>query len=181
MGAHFSRNQLFNTLAHHWWWEEVFADTVHCVRNRPECATMSGGGRVPRPPLHPISVNKPFQIVGADIMELPKITQGNKYVLVFQDFLMKWPMVYPIPDQKSQWIAEILVQEVVPFFGVPENLLCNRATNLFFNLMMDICKLLGIHKLNTTTYHPQCNGTVECMNRMLKTALRKHTAQFGVQ
>ena len=28
-------------------------------------------------------------------MELPKTTQGNKYMLVFQDFLMKWPMVYP--------------------------------------------------------------------------------------
>jgi len=78
-----------------------------------------------RPPLHPVLVNKPLQIVGADIIELPKTAQGNKYVLVFQDFLTKWPMVNPIPDQKSQQIAEILVQEVVSFFGVPENLLCN--------------------------------------------------------
>ena len=75
-------------------------------------------------------MNKPFQIIGVDIMELPKTTQGNKYVLVFQDFLTKWPMVYPIPDQKSQRIAEILVQEVIPFFGVPENLLSDRGANL---------------------------------------------------
>ena len=181
MGAHFSGNRLFNTLARHWWWEGMFADAVHYARNCPECATVSGGGRVLRPPLHPIPVNKPFQIVGVDIMELPKTTQGNKYVLVFQDFLTKWPMVYPIPDQKSQRIAEILVQEVVPFFGVPENLLSDRGANLLSHLMMDICKLLGIHKLNTTAYHPQCNGMVERLNRTLKTALRKHAARFGVQ
>ena len=86
-----------------------------------------------------------------------------------------------IPDRKSQQIAEILVQEVVAFFGVPENLLCNRGANLLSNLMMDICKLLGIQKFNTNAYHTQCNWMVERMNRMLKTALRKHTTQFGVQ
>ena len=34
---------------------------------------------------------------------------------------------------------------------------------------------------NTNVYHTQCNWMVERMNRMLKTALRKHTTQFGVQ
>ena len=114
-------------------------------------------------------------------MVLPKTTQGNKYVLVFQDFLTKWPMVYPIPDQKSQRIADILVREVVPFFGVPENLLTDCGANLLSHLMMDICKLLGIHKLNTTAYHPQWNGMVERFNRTLKAALRKHAARFGTQ
>ena len=66
MGAHFSGNRLFNTLSRHWWWEGMFADTMHYVRNCPECATVSGGGRATRPPLHPIPVNRPFQIVGVD-------------------------------------------------------------------------------------------------------------------
>ena len=181
MGAHFSGNRLFNTLARHWWWEGMFADTVHYVRNCPECAMVSGGGRVMTPPLHPIPVNRPFQIVGVDIMDLPLTTQGNKHVLVFQDFLTKWPMVFAIPDQKSQRIAEILVREVVPFCGVPESLLSDRGANLLSHLMLDICKLLGVQKLNTTAYHPQCNGMVERFNRTLKTALRKHAARFGVQ
>lgn len=112
MGAHFSGNRLFNTLARHWWWEGMFPEAVQYARNCPECATVSGGGRVTRPPLHPIPVNRPFQIVGVDIMELPKTTLGNKYVPVFQDFLTKWPMAYPIPDQKSWRIADILVREV---------------------------------------------------------------------
>ena len=47
-------------------------------------------------------------------MELPQTDHGNKYVLVFQDFLTKWPFAFPIPDQKSSRIAELLVSEVVP-------------------------------------------------------------------
>ena len=47
--------------------------------------------------------------------------------------------------------------------------------------MLDVCKLLGIKKLNTTAYHPQCNGMVERFNRTLKTMLRKQAAVFGNQ
>ena len=57
-------------------------------------------------------------------------------------------------------------KEVVPMFDVPEALLCG---------------LLGITKLNTTAYHPQCNGMVERLNRTLKAMLRKHVTRFGMQ
>ena len=181
MAAHFSGNRLFNVLSQHWWWEGMFADAVRYVRNCPECLVVSGGGRIITPPSHSIPVERPFQIVGVDIMDLPVTSQGNKHVLVFQDFLTKWPMVYPIPDQKSQRIAEILVQDVIPFFGVPESLLSDRGTNLLSHLMLDVCEMMGIEKLNTTAYHPQCNGQVERFNRTLKTALRKHVARLGLQ
>ena len=46
---------------------------------------------------------------------------------------------------------------------------------------MDVCFPLGIAKLNTTAYHPQCNGLVERMTCTLKATLRKHAVKFGPQ
>ena len=57
----------------------------------------------------------------------------------------------------------------------------DRGTNLLSFLMKDICKMLGIEKLNTTASHPQCNSAVERFNRTLKLILRKHVAKYGMQ
>ena len=47
--------------------------------------------------------------------------------------------------------------------------------------MKDVCKLLRIEKLNTTTHHPECDGAVERFNRTLKTMLRKQAEKYGPQ
>ena len=91
------------------------------------------------------------------------------------------PSGYAVPEQKAERLAKLLCEEIVPFFGVPEALLSDRGTNLLSNLMLDTCKSLGITKLNTTSYHPECDGMVERFNRTLKTMLRKRAAQYGTQ
>ncbi len=53
---------------------------------------------------------------------------------------------FHIPVQKEIRITQILVEEVVLFLGVPEALLSDRGAN--------VCKLLGVKKLNATRYHP---------------------------
>ena len=80
----------------------------------------------------------------------------------------------PNPDQKAILIARLLVDEVLPIFGVPEALLSDRGTNMLANMVQDVCQLLGITNLNTTSYHPQCDGMVERFNSTLKNMLKKH-------
>ena len=142
---------------------------------------VNGAGYVNRPPLSPIPVQCPFQILDVDVMDLPVPESGNHHMVVFQDFLTKWPLVFPVPDQKAVRLVKLLSEEVIPLFGVSEALLSDRGTNLMSTLMLDICKKLGIRKVNTTAYHPECNGMVKRFNRTLKTALRKHAATFGSQ
>ncbi|KAL5481633.1 hypothetical protein EMCRGX_G021832 [Ephydatia muelleri] len=179
--GHFCVPKVYSMLAKHWWWEGMYTDVLQFCRSCPECAIATGGGRPVKLLLSPIPVQRPFQIFGVDLMELPATSQGNKYVVVFQDFFSKWPLVFPVPDQKSERIVKLLADEIIPFCGVPEALLSDRGTNLLSHLMLDVCRALGIQKLNTTAYHPQCDGMVERFNRTLKTALRKHAAKFGNQ
>ena len=94
-------------------------------------------------PLHLIPVQRPFRILGLDIMDLPVTEQGNKHVVVFQDYFTKWPMVFAVPDQKTVRIVELLTKEVIPFCGVPEAVLTDRGTNLLSHLMLDVCSKLN--------------------------------------
>ena len=181
MSGHFSGVRLYNTLCKRWYWEGMYTDCLSHGKSCPHCAVSTGTGRKIIPSLKPIPVSRIFQIVGVDIMELPKTHSGNRYVVVFQDFLSKWPMVFPVADQKAITLVKLLVEEVIPFMGVPEALLSDRGTNLLSTLILNVCERLGIQKLNTTAYHPQCNGLVERFNRTLKTMLRKQASTYGNQ
>ena len=77
--------------------------------------------------------------------------------MVIQDLFTKWPMVFPVPDQKAVRIGKLIAEEVVPLFGVPEGLLSDRGTNLLSHLILDLCGMLGITKLHTTAHHRQCD------------------------
>ena len=178
-GGHFAGPKLYNTLSRQWWWQGMYGDVLSYCKSCPQCAIVSGGGRQHRPPLKLIPIQRPFQKIGVDVMDLPCTESGNKHVVVFQDMFTKWPLVFAVPDQRTERIARLLCEEVVPMFGVPEALLSDRGTNLLSHLMRDICQLLGIEKLNTTSYHPECDGMVERFNRTLKSMLRKRAAEFG--
>ena len=181
MAGHFSGVRLYTAISRQWWWRTMYKDAIEFSRNCGECATVTRVGRRHRPPLHPIPVQRPFQILGVDIMELPVTEQGNRYVIVFQDFLTKWPLLFPAPDQKAIRNGRLVAEEIVPLFGVPDALLSDRGASLLAHVMQDVSGLLGVTKLNTTSYHPQCDGMVERLNRTLKTMLRKHVAKFGTQ
>ena len=90
---------------------------------------------------------------------------------VFQDMFTKWPMVFLVPDQKSE---RLLCEEIVPLFGVPEALLSDHGTNLLSHLMLDVCALLGTTKLNITAYHSECDGMAPTELWKLTTLISLH-------
>ena len=97
--GHFSGHHLYKTLSQKWWWKNI---TQKYAQNCPQCAIVVGTGRKLKPLLHPIPTECPFQIVGVDIMELPITTNGNHYVVVFQDLLSKWPI----------WLLQLLIKKL---------------------------------------------------------------------
>ena len=108
-----------------------------------------------------------------DVLKLPQSRSGKTYVVVFQDYLTKWPEAYAVTRQDTLTIARLLVEKVVPNHGVPKKLLSDRGGCFLSQLMFEIYRLLGVEKLNTTAYHPQTDGLVERMNRILVEMLSK--------
>ena len=83
-------------------------------------------------------------------------------------------------DQSSETIAKLLVDHVICHHGVPNQLLSDRGTNLLCDLILDVCQLTGMRKINTTCYHPQTDGLIENFNKTLRAMLAKHAKQFGM-
>lgn len=106
---------------------------------------------------------------------MPKTATGNKYLVVFIDYLTKWPEVFVTKDQTAQTIARLLVERVIPQHGVPRELLSDRGANFLSKLVAEVCRLVGTKKINTSTYHPQTDGLVERFHRTLLDMLSKKT------
>ena len=124
------------------------------------CATRRSG-RAVKPLLTSIPVSGPFDRVGVDVIQFPKSAAGNKYAVVFVDYLTKRPEVFAVKDQTALTIAKLLMTEIVPRHGVPSELLSDRGTSFLSSLMYELYRLLGIKKINTTAYHPQTDGLIE--------------------
>ena len=77
----------------------VFKKCESCLT----CATMQGQERKQNPELYSIPVGEPFSYIGMDFKEMDESYDKNRFALVFQDYLSKWPEVYAVPEpgQKS--------------------------------------------------------------------------------
>ena len=92
-GGHFC-GRMYSSLMLHWWWERMFSDAIKFTKACPICAVTTGTGRKTKPPLHPIPMQRPFQILGIDVMDLPQTERGNKHVVVIQElFPRKIPAI----------------------------------------------------------------------------------------
>ena len=83
----------------------MYSDALDYANNCSQCAIVQGTGRRHKPPLHSIVTESLYQIVGVDIMELPR---SNHYVIVFQDFFAKWISLYQ--TKTSMYIAQLLFE-----------------------------------------------------------------------
>ncbi len=92
---------------------------------------------------------------------------------VFMDYLTKWPEAFAIPDQKAETIAKLFVESIMCRHEIPVELLSDRGPNFLSELIQEVCKLLGVKKINTSGYHPQTDGLVEKFNSTLINMIAK--------
>ena len=165
-GAHLSDAKVYSELGRHYWWSGMRKDITCWTRGCVVCATYTTG-RATHCPLTPIPVAGPFDRIGVDVVQFPRSSRGNQYAVVFMDYLTKWPEVFAVPDKLAATIADLLVEQIISTHGVPAEILSDRGKAFLLGLMKEVEKILGFHKVNTSTYHPQTDGLVERFNRTL--------------
>ena len=82
-----------------------------------------GTRRTFKPPLQPIPVGGPYHQVAVDLHKFPVTSNGNCYIVIFMDYLTKWPEAFAIPDQKAETTSLLFLEHNVCRHGIPEELL----------------------------------------------------------
>ena len=171
-GGDFGTVKTYEKLRTRYYWRKMFSDVSHWCRSCCDCAMTKSPRSRHKAPLLPIPVQDAFDRVACDIIgPFPVSKAGNRYVIVFSEYLTKWVECVPVPSIEASMIARLLVDEILCRHGAPRTLLSDRGSNFLSSLVSEVCKLLNTKKVNTTAYHPQTNGLVERFNNTLAEAI----------
>ena len=118
-------------------------------------------------------IGRPWQMVSVDILEVPKSTNNNRYLLVVQDYFMKWPDAIPLHDQAAICNTGELTK-LFSQFDHPDILHSDQGHNLESSTLSQTLEAFGIQKLRTTAYHSEGDGMIEHFNRSLLQLLRTY-------
>ncbi|PIK59722.1 hypothetical protein BSL78_03385 [Apostichopus japonicus] len=102
----------------------------------------------------------------------PLTDKGNRYILTLVDYATRYPEAVPLQRIETERVAEALI-EIFSRVGVPEEILSDMGTQFTSDLMKEVGRLLSLKQMNTSPYHPMCNGLVEKFNGTLKRMLRR--------
>ena len=176
--GHFASKRTIKRLSQYFYWQGMSSDVYHKCFSCIQCASVQGQGHRGKPPLKSIEVGGPFECVGMDFLEMDKSNGGNRYALVFQDYLTKWPKVYPVKDRKAETVAKCLL-DLIWKHGVPNRIIHDRAAEFLSEVLQETTQLMGLEQLSTSGGYPQTDGLVERFNRTLKQMLSKLVGRKG--
>ena len=166
-GAHLGQKKTWVKLNNRFYWPNSYKETINYVESCETCAKFKDAP-INRANLKPITeFEKPFDMIAVDILELSRTNNGNKYVVVFTDYLTKWVEAFAIRDTKAETIARIFVNEIITRHSAPSKLLSDQGRNFLSSLIKSICDYFKINKIQTAPYNPQCDGLVERFNKTL--------------
>ena len=109
---------------------------------------------------------------------LPRSRCGNRYILVLCDYATRYPEAVPLRSIDAEHVAEEIVK-VFARVGIPEEILTDQGSNFTSQLLAEVYRLLHIHPIRTSPYHPQTDGLVERFNQTLKGMLSKAATTEG--
>ena len=84
--------------------------------------------------------------IALDIMgPLPTTDNGNKYILVFADYITKFVEA----NEKAETVSQKLVDEFISRFGIPQEIHSDQGRKFESKIFQNLCQLLGIRKTRT--------------------------------
>ena len=99
-----------------------------------------------------------------------------RYLVVLVDTFSGWVEAFLTTNKKAHTVAQILLTEIIPRFGLPSSLQSDNGLE-FTSKVTQLFQFLQIPWKFHIPYRPQSSGKVERMNRIIKETLTKLTLE----
>ena len=110
----------------------------------------------------------PFAKISIDVSgPYPKTLSGNLYIVHFIDHYSLWPESFAVPDKTSQTVAQLLVEEIIPRFGTPLEIVTDNGPENVGRPLQETLKELNIPHVTTAYYRPQSNAKNERITQVI--------------
>ena len=171
--GHLGIQKTYQLINQRYYWSGLFADVTKHVSDCVTCTTRSLNTN--RPPMQATNIPKyPFEIIAIDISgPFVQTNSGNRYILTIMDLFSSWVEAVPIPSKSSEIIANVLLTEIIPRFSCPRKILTDNGLEMIAQSVKHITKVLRIKHITTSIYHPEANGQIERMHRVLHDLISK--------
>ena len=166
--CHLGTTRTLRMLEPFYWWVGLNVCTLwwrrHCLKGQGRKTSRL---TVRRPIISMPLLEGPGIAINVDYFgPLPVTPRGNTYILLFTDRFSRSTDLFPASAAEftAEGTANILVNQCIPLWGCRRTILSDNGLQFCSKLSQAGCQLLGVHKLATSSYHPNCNGGVERVN-----------------
>ena len=158
-----------------YFWSKMFSDIKTYCFSCTVCQRAKIHTNAKKAPLQPLPPAEIFSRYHIDYLGPLKTTkEGYKYILLVVESLSRYPEAFPTRTQEAGETANVLYNEIFCRYGCPRTLLSDRGTNFCSQLVTQLCKLMNVARVKTSSFHPQTNSMCENFNRTIWKSLRTH-------
>ena len=107
------------------------------------------------------------------IGSLPTGKGQAKHAIVAVDYFTKWAEAEPLTSITERKTTEFIWKNLICRFGIPYAIVSDNGKQFDNEKFQSFCSELGIANQFATLAHPQSNGQVEAVNKIIKGILKK--------
>ncbi|KAI5322920.1 hypothetical protein L3X38_031992 [Prunus dulcis] len=169
-----SRSLAYKAFRQGYFWPTMHQDANSLVKRCDKCQRFGYVPHIPAEPLTPILSPWPFAQWGLDLIgPMPQGKGQVKYAVVAVDYFTKWVEAEPLATITAAKIEDFVWTHICCRFGIPYAIITDNGRQFDSELFRQFCTRLKINLFFASPAHPQSNGQVEAINKIVKKLLKR--------
>jgi ribonuclease HI len=169
-----ARSLAQKTLRYGYFWLTLSRDAHTIASTCHKCQQYANIPRQPAANLTVLISPWPFAQWGLDLIgKLPTARGQFKYVVVAVDYNTKWVEAEALTFITTAKIEHFLWKNIYCRFGTPDAIITDNGSQFDNDDLRSFTSRYGTRLLYASPAHPQTNGQVEAINKILKKTLKK--------